>query len=142
MKRVDKLETELELSQACLFLLMLIVWLVLSGCAQRVDAELLPYVERFEEEAAKGRYAVQIGFDVRIVDDAEMPGYKGMCERRPLSKSVKISRQYWEGATDREREAVVVHELAHCAIGMAHQEKGIMAAEYSAYGWSYREIFP
>jgi hypothetical protein len=140
VKRAIELEQNLELAKGCLLILAAILWLALSGCADaKVDAEVKPYVDRFEQAAIEYGVDVKIEFDVVLVPDEELAGLKGKCEKG-LGKGVKLRRSYWNKVGDKEKESLVAHELGHCALGLEHGN-GVMAEEYSIYGWSYEELF-
>lgn len=113
-----------------LFLCLLIV--LGSSCANKVDGvrmdeELVPYFEIFEEEAAlRGivfdNEVEQIeGYLQNIADN----GVIGACRRNDgdrVNRSVFFDKPYWETATQLEKEYVVFHELGHCFLKLDHDD--------------------
>lgn len=88
-----------------------------------VDSALIPYIERFEQEAVARGVKFDIneeGIDAKI---AHIPtnGVLGYCNhKKDENNLITISKLYWEKATDLEREYVVFHELGHCFLDREH----------------------
>jgi hypothetical protein len=111
--------------------LLLAVCFTLS-CANKVDGvrmdeELVPYFQIFEDEAAKrgvvfNNEVEQIeGYLQNIVDN----GVIGACRRNDgegKNRSVFFDKPYWERATQLEKEYVVFHELGHCFLELDHDD--------------------
>jgi len=93
-----------------------------------IDERLVPYIDRFSEEATlRG-----VEFDI---NDAQIEAYideldnlvggdvLGFCQepqqRFPLS-AIYIDANFWQSATDLQKEYVVFHELGHCFLNRDH----------------------
>ena len=106
---------------------------LLYSCANKVDGvrmdeELVPYFMIFEEEAAKrgvvfDNSVEQIeGYLQNIVDN----GVIGACRRNDgpeVNRSVFFDKEYWNTATNLEKEYVVFHELGHCFLLLDHDDR-------------------
>lgn len=96
--------------------------LPLSGCAPplipnaQVEADLLPYVNRFEQI-----WGSQVNFPIyqAVID----PQYGGICSGMGTgAKVVIINSLHWSTLGEEEKEQLVFHELGHCALNRQHRE--------------------
>ena len=114
----------------------LILIIVLVGCGKRdsdhsfrfslttdgakvreVDATLEPFVGSFEDE-----WRQKIAFKVAFGNLDT--GSAGHClEWTNNDKLVEIDRVYFQTLNKDQQEALVWHELGHCALGLDHDEK-------------------
>jgi hypothetical protein len=112
-----------------LSLLIVLLALILAGCGSvprlKTDPALEPYVESFKAEARQRGVltapVVAVFDDLRhIVPPVEGKTVLGTC----TSGVVRIDRSYWLRftTTDADREALMYHELGHCALGRGHAE--------------------
>lgn len=119
-----------------------IIICALSGCATTqemgkeiqakpntyIDKEVMPYVKSFESHASKYMYhGFTVGHIViKIVDKKEVHRIAkkntsvGVCRR--YYREVYLSRQFWQNATDIEKEMLVFHELGHCVLLRGHRD--------------------
>jgi len=88
-----------------------------------IDAELQPYFDRFVEEGAIRGENIDLaakkieGFLLEIEEE----GVVGQCSYSSSStRKVSIDINYWNSATDLEKEFVVFHELGHCYLERSH----------------------
>lgn len=101
--------------------------LLLFACEQEeeivVDQDLVPYFERFEQEAATRGVVFDYVKD-RIeghLTDIEETDVSGKCQSNSVDPDkVYIDANYWRRATDLEREFIVFHELGHCFLQREH----------------------
>lgn len=90
-----------------------------------VQTELWPYFKRFEEEAARRGYTIDLQ-DANItgvISDISTNHVIGQCtynSREP--EKVTIDKPFWDKASDLGKEFVVFHELGHCYLGRNHDE--------------------
>lgn len=90
-----------------------------------IDAELLPYFERFVAEGAERGITINL-VEKRIegfLIDIEETDVAGQCSYSATStRKVNIDINYWNRATDLEKEFVVFHELGHCYLERTHSD--------------------
>jgi hypothetical protein len=112
-----------------LSLLIVLLALVLAGCGSvprlKTDPALEPYVESFKAEAR--RRGVLTAPVVAVFDDLRhiVPPVAGKTVLGTCTSGVvRIDRTYWASlaTTDADREALMYHELGHCALGRGHVE--------------------
>lgn len=112
------------------------IGLLMSSCAKEnsdnlvveeltIDAELLPYFERFVAEGAERGITINL-VEKRIegfLIDIEETDVAGQCSYSATStRKVNIDINYWNRATDLEKEFVVFHELGHCYLERTHSD--------------------
>lgn len=89
-----------------------------------VDSRLWEHFEKFENEA---RLRNQI-FNLNalgitgVISDIPDAGVAGTCQYGQHIHHVTVDQQYWNNASDLQREMVVFHELGHCVLGRGHRE--------------------
>lgn len=90
-----------------------------------IDAELQPYFDRFVEEGTLRGLAIDLtakrieGFLLEI----EEQDVAGQCSYSSSStRKVNIDIDYWNRATELEKEFVVFHELGHCYLERSHSD--------------------
>lgn len=106
------------------FYLLTFAYLILLGPVYFVDTELSPYKDRYDsiiDNHCKVPYIHK--FSLSFVSD--MDSVVGLCQRNIIETSVnvEISRKYWDEASEKERFAVVAHELTHCYFGVDHVQE-------------------
>jgi len=109
--------------------------LMLAGCKKQlpdsfimagVDEQLLPYFERFEQEA------ISFGLDASLensgitgeitsIEEGSVIGTCSFSSQHP--NHVTIDKEFWDSASDLGREYVVFHELGHCYLLRDHTEE-------------------
>jgi hypothetical protein len=91
-----------------------------------IEAELAPYFQRFVDEAKLREKAIDMrtnSLTASIVINLPS-GVAGQCSfNTQRLDEVKISRSYWSGVSDLDREYVVFHELGHCILGLSHDDE-------------------
>lgn len=104
-------------------LVSFIVLLTLTNCAGKVvkvDPEFLPYVRLFEEQ---GRLVVD-DIIMEFGDPTDGDGSKtnvGVCKIGfTKTPRVIIDPEFWENASNTQREIIVLHELGHCVLERGH----------------------
>lgn len=115
---------------------LLFIYLLIVGCTEEykenlinetlhVDATIAPYFERFIEEGEKRGFNIDLeakkieGFLIDIEENEVV----GQCSYNSLgTRKINIDINYWNRATDLEKEFVVFHELGHCYLGRSHDD--------------------
>lgn len=99
------------------------------GRPAHVDAELKPYVDTFYQEAiARGVGRVFL-VTVNLFLVEELPGKSsegvvGRCYYGGLNgRDIRILKQTWTGFSNERKEALIMHELGHCALRLEHSKK-------------------
>jgi hypothetical protein len=88
-------------------LLILICGLSLIGCGRAPHTKaLLPYIENFEQTFKASASSVQVKLSQAVPDFADAVCNKG---------TVLISLDSWLEFSEVRRQALVIHELGHCA---------------------------
>ncbi|MEL6987291.1 MAG: hypothetical protein AAGK97_05625 [Bacteroidota bacterium] len=92
---------------------------------ENVHEALIPYFERYEQEARLR--GVVVDLDAKgitgTIEDIEGANIAGQCSyssHRP--NHVTIDVNFWNRYSDRLREFVVFHELGHCDLLRGHRE--------------------
>lgn len=112
----------IKIMKVSIFTLSLLALLV-SSCGRPpiriVDAELQEYVSRFEQI---GRF--QIGDLEAQFGEIKEENVVGLCETDDDAQTppkITISKEYWEGIIDVQREELLFHELGHCILNREHR---------------------
>ena len=109
------------------YILLLFAAVVVFGCNSaddlETDPELEPYFDLFAEEALK--YGISVDYEARriegLIQDIPNASIQGQCfrnEERP--NKVVIDVNYWNNATEAEKEFIIFHELGHCFLEREH----------------------
>lgn len=103
----------------------------LSACEKEeaitsnVEQALQAYFERFDVEARARGFDFSLEMEeltASIISIAE-DGVLGQCHYSEQAPNiVEIDQQFWNRATDLEKEYVVFHELGHCVLGRNHDD--------------------
>ena len=107
---------------------LIFLLLFLVSCASvKMRSDVLPHVKTFEEYCN-----CKVEVPIKIVpipksekDKKEGTKTLGICYGFKMFKpfrSIEIDVFYWKYASDCEREATVLHELAHCELDLEHEE--------------------
>jgi len=113
------------------------ICLLMIGCAKEsdenliveelnIDAELQPYFDRFiAEGASRGEEIDLVAKRIEgFLLDIEEEDVAGQCSYSSSStRKVNIDINYWNRATDLEKEFVVFHELGHCYLERSHLDE-------------------
>lgn len=106
--------------------------LVVPGCMPRIGAvfnvapELLPYYNKFINEAMKQRVTIaQDNFVMRFMTqvDAAASGSSiiGYCQTSSQLASIRINRSEWDQINEWEKIELTFHEMGHCLLGREHR---------------------
>ena len=109
------------------YILLLFAAIVVFGCNSaddlETDPELEPYFDLFAEEAALR--GISVDYEARriegLIQDIPNTSVQGQCfrnEERP--NKVVIDIDYWNNATEAEKEFIIFHELGHCFLNREH----------------------
>ena len=90
-----------------------------------IEAALVPYFERFEEEGQLRGLSIDLasknieGYLISISEENVV----GQCTYGSSTvRRVNIDTEYWNQATELEKEFVVFHELGHCYLERPHSD--------------------
>ncbi len=113
-------------------LYILLIGFTVIGCtaeetqAVNLHEELVPYFDRFSEEASKRG----ISFDWQedriegYIDNITDDNIFGQCIHDNLDpNSVIIDENFWNNSTDFDKEFIVFHELGHCFLNRNHYDE-------------------
>lgn len=96
--------------------------LALSSCGKKpiiVDPELLEYAVRFERDMGVSTDDINMVF-------GKLEGSKvGLCSIKNGVVKITVDKEYWATIPELQREALMYHELGHCAMGLEHDEAKI-----------------
>lgn len=103
-----------------------------------VHYEVLPYVEKFESIWGRRIYGLPIHMSQflkrQTAGTCDMAGDKSL--------SITISQGWWQDAEDVERELLIFHELGHCLLGRAHDNRREGGVPDSLMFWNLSEVVP
>ena len=109
---------------------ILIVIVIGMSCSKRdnsqVETELRYYFDLFNSEANdRGITFNMEELDISgYIEDIGNRGTLGQCESYSSGDhAVVIDQDFWERATDLEKEYVVFHELGHCVLDRDHNDE-------------------
>jgi len=130
-----------------------LILIFLSSCASgfHYDEELLPYVLKFQynSEIYGGKYIEIENLKIVFKDTTWLsPNTIGVCFLGGITPTINIKPDFWEYASESEREALIFHELGHCILKQAHRKDrmSIMKPEliydfYSHEDYYLKELF-
>ena len=115
-------------SKAVLALLFLPIFLFITGCSKDTldtDEELIPYFHLFADEAAKRDIivdyeAARIEGLLQNITDSNVLGQCFRNEEKP--KKVIIDLDYWNEASEIDKQFIIFHELGHCFLNRNHDD--------------------
>jgi hypothetical protein len=98
------------------------------GCGKapklEVEAEFVPFVEKFQAEAAANGRPLQITDLVVKFGDMQSSSETGACEiNGDETPTITVSQAAWNRRSDAEREELMFHELGHCALKRQHNSQ-------------------
>lgn len=82
-----------------------------------VDPAFVSYVKMFESNIGVSASRVSVSFKALAAP------FIGECEVFGPNLSVHVDPDFWGRATEDEREELIYHELAHCAMDLDHDER-------------------
>ena len=91
-----------------------------------VDANLVPYFERFEHEAANRGISIDIdALGIKGSISELHPGsVAGQCSYQSFAPNqLTIDAGFWNSASGIWKEFVIFHELGHCVLLRDHEER-------------------
>jgi hypothetical protein len=99
---------------------VLLLPLLFACCSKPVGpgvGELQAYRETYEHISGLSSRGVSIKFSA-------LPAYYlGVCKKTDTSREIEISAESWARMSDVSREALILHEFAHCVANKEHDEK-------------------
>lgn len=110
--------------------------------AKVIDPELVPYTDVYfkmlKQECPKYNVKKIPLYVIEIVDQDQMdePDWIGVCIHMFAGFHIKLKKQWWNAASDKEKLQLVFHEMAHCLIEREHDPSG------SHYMYAYFRALP
>ena len=103
------------------FTLVMLTVLILTGCGRKANIEFAfsEYYSRFANQFNVNPDYVSIEFKETL--DAYGPSVVGVCSWNN-GPQIYIDKEFWDYATDAAKEALIYHELGHCAMGWDHND--------------------
>lgn len=90
-----------------------------------VDEELRTYYDRFETEASRRGFEIDLR-ELNIsgeIDFIDEEGVIGTCQYRShIPNHITIDESFWLRSSDLSKEYVVFHELGHCVLLRGHDD--------------------
>jgi len=88
-------------------------------------AEFGKYVTAFEVAAAENKRSVSI-YPLKIsladLNESGWMGIRGVCKIENSTRTLVVNINFWNSASDAEKEMHIFHELGHCVLGRGHDE--------------------
>ena len=118
---------------------ILCIGLMILGCSQdsveevvepvtfpNVDEQLVPYFERFQQEAAARGISVNLataGIE-GVVEEIDEQHVAGQCSYNRFNnpRLVTVDASFWRRSSNLFKEFIVFHELGHCYLNRGHLE--------------------
>lgn len=97
------------------------------------DTELMTYVDEILSWGGDSSLDSSI---YRVEFVPTLDGALGRCthpwnwEWYPYSRKIKISKEFWDNATEDDRYMTLAHEILHCEYNVKHTKTGLMRPEY------------
>jgi hypothetical protein len=89
---------------------------VACGPAPYIEPSLLPYVQRFINDASQ--YGKKLSYeDLTVIYDSIDSDTVAYCSG---ADRVVVSKKYWDTFSDLSKELVMYHELGHCLLDRRH----------------------
>ncbi len=111
-------------------IIMIILTSIVYSCEQEESAhisdEIGPYMDRFIEEGALRGYEVVIDYKrlSASVSSISGSGVIGQCvSYSNESQEILISAEFWNSASELNREFLVFHEMGHCILDRSHDDR-------------------
>jgi hypothetical protein len=87
-----------------------------------IEPELQPFVSQFVQDAMKlGAHVEITNLSAQLSDRLEDPAV-GECVRNGSNPMIRISRSFWQTASDANKQLEVYHELGHCVLNREHDD--------------------
>lgn len=112
------------------------------GCGKpklgHVDSALMPHVQSFKLECERARHAeCNIKFITITFMKTETPTWAGSCTKTSYSNGttelvITINRTIFNSRTLMGREALIMHELGHCYLGLEHNDLKFSDGSYKS----------
>lgn len=97
--------------------IVLSLLLTACGAPNKTDAEFTEYVETFEKEAKAHGRGINLDFSIVLADSLDTSTKQtGVCD----DNGIRILKSLWNSSSRSTKEALIYHELGHCALGRGH----------------------
>lgn len=110
-------------------LLFMCGFLFFNSCAKdtlETDEELQPYFQLFADEAAKR--GITVDYEAAriegLMQNITQSNVLGQCfrnEEKP--RKVIVDQNYWDAASELDRQFLIFHELGHCFLDREHDDR-------------------
>ncbi|MBK6825202.1 MAG: hypothetical protein IPG87_20345 [Saprospiraceae bacterium] len=103
-----------------LFLLILF-WSCNKDNVHIVDPAFVAYLDLFQQEALNRGVDVRGELEMLNISFTSFDqNIAGQCQASKDAHTILMDSNYWNKATDIEREVLLFHELGHCILGRSH----------------------
>lgn len=91
-----------------------------------VDDDLKPYVQNYKEHlqtyCKNNKYNTTRRYLITKVnkEDFEKPTWIGVCKKQLNGFTIEIQTEFFENASDEDRQQLINHELSHCMLNKEH----------------------
>lgn len=118
------------------YLMVFLFTFLLSGCAKEkvnnIPDEFVDLVLEFIDEGERRGVSLNyedLGLTISLEENLDDPPLLGYCKSRKNSKTVVISREFWESRniSFESKKSLLFHELGHCLLGREHRSDTIIA---------------
>jgi len=96
------------------------------GCAPGFEPGVFAIDKRFSTQVSRFEQMYDIDVTVSVQMAKLAPPQLGVCYYAGRNNStvnlVQIDEEYWDRATDIEKEFLIYHELGHCVFGLKHND--------------------
>ncbi len=104
-----------------LLIIILLTGCMADGAVKSIDLELKPYFEEFDKMMMKETGKINRPFIGAAFVGSLNGKAVGACRIwNTGSREVLIERNFWDNASEEERENLILHELGHCALNLGH----------------------
>ena len=116
--------------------IVILVFLLLTGCTGVFDPAFGPYMQFIEEKClnyCEGRSCAKCDMsNVSVVfkDEYEEENILGQCN---WTVDVTIKRSFWEKATECQRQVLLLHEVGHAQFNLKHVKSRTIMYPYLIY---------
>jgi hypothetical protein len=91
-----------------------------------INKEVDPYYEYamniIRDNCKEGEYSNPKYIKVDFAETLNTKGAIGQCLNLGFRYEITIKTEYWNRSAEQERYSLIMHEVAHCALGMPHSE--------------------
>ena len=108
-----------------------------AGISGSIDPEVKPYYDSFVKKSAcfHSRPALS-NLSIKLVSripTSDGTGYMAAFCDVTNAQVIRVSRMFWDTATEAQKERLIYHEMGHCTLGLKHVEDRNAIMAYSVF---------